>query len=126
MERRVRANQVGDEVKTAKSGLTPSDRPQPVHALDEVRLRSLEREVVVIAHESVGVDAPAHEGLGFADRCEKGLRFGRGEEEISPVITAVDDVVDRPWELDPELASHGTEGAGESGGERGQKQRKAA
>ena len=47
---------------------------QPVHAIDEVRFRRLQRQMVMVRHDDIRVDAPAVPLARFSQRAGKRVR----------------------------------------------------
>lgn len=82
---------------------------KPVHTLDKVGFGRFDSEMVVVGHQSVGVHVPPHHILCLADGVKEGLGFARRAEEVAAVISAINQVIDCAWELDPKLAGHDAE-----------------
>ncbi len=81
-------------------------RRQPLHACDEVSLRRLHSQVIVIPHDDKRVQQPSAaftplEKAGF----ERSTRRGRIENPPA-VVAAVDDVIQSPGKFEPQLARH--------------------
>jgi hypothetical protein len=55
----------------------------------------------MVAHDHEGMESPAKADTCFSDRALERLRGADGREQIAAVLTAVDDVVDRIWVLQP-------------------------
>ena len=81
-------------------------RLQPVHARDEVSARGFQRQMKVIAHEYERVQPPLRLRTGVKQarfkRCFRPLTLKNG----SPVVAAVDHVITRTREFQPELSRH--------------------
>jgi hypothetical protein len=79
---------------------------QPLHALDEVRTRSLEGEVVMVSHHGPRMDAPALLRCRFGkcgDKRSTGTVVGK---DIGAVIATIDDVVMGSGKLEPRWPWH--------------------
>ncbi|MFN8188465.1 MAG: hypothetical protein U0R69_15450 [Gaiellales bacterium] len=82
--------------------------PHLLHPASQVGPRSLDEEVVVIAHQTVGMHAP---GEALTDRRENGeepLTIPGIQEDRLARVPAGDDVVQRTWKLDSKRPHHTT------------------
>lgn len=79
---------------------------KPLHAGNKVAFGGFEREVEMVAHEDVGMEAPAGFAAGFPEAGREGGAGGGGGEDISAVITAIDDVVNGAGVFEAKFAGH--------------------
>lgn len=68
---------------------------EPVHPFHQVRSWRFQREMIVVAHDDVGVKSPIMPDTRFRQRGFERLGGARGFEYVTAVITAVDDVIQR-------------------------------
>ena len=79
---------------------------QPMHAFDQVGPGRFQRQVEMIAHDHVSVDAPAVDRGRLGQGAHKGFRRARAVKEVAPVIATIDDVVARAGVLDAQPSCH--------------------
>lgn len=60
----------------------------------------------VISHHDMGMDAPAVSFARLAERCLKGVRCPDRREHRQPIISAIDHMVERTFELYTTTAWH--------------------
>ena len=89
---------------------------QPFHALHQIWLRRLDHQMVVVAHDHIGIELPSTAPSRFKDRSLK--RFPRliVNKKVLTVVPAANDVVNRTRVFDPLFAWHEEEasrGAGD-------------
>lgn len=85
-------------------------RLQPAHPLAQVRLRRFHRQVKVIPHDDEGVHPPAKPLRRLEQAPLERLRRPLPHKQIAPVIAAIDHVITRPRELQPQLPCHAPPG----------------
>lgn len=62
--------------------------------------------MVVVFEQRVRMDAPSHECAGLAYDIEECQSLPWRREEVSPIVSSVDYVIDRAGKLNPKLPSH--------------------
>ena len=82
---------------------------QPAHPVDQIRLRSLQREVVVVRHQAPRVHPPAGLLTSLTEACQKRRLRLLPSKDIRAIVSTVDHVVDRSLLFHPQLARHRTE-----------------
>jgi hypothetical protein len=89
---------------------------QPFHALAEVRLGEFDREVEMIAHDDIRVNAPAEALRRLSQGSNKSFGGTLAVKQGAPVVAAIDHVVTGTGKFNAERAGHGGEaGGGEPG-----------
>jgi hypothetical protein len=73
---------------------------QPFHPADQIRLRSFQQQVEMVAHQHPGMHPPAVAFAGFAQTSEKSEVVCVGFENPFAAVTACHDVVNRARILD--------------------------
>ena len=87
---------------------------QPVHTFDQVRLRGFERQMEVVAHDRIRVDAPVVADARLGKRGLEGCRSSTGLEDSTPVVPPIDHVVQRSLVLDSRHSGHDRINSGNS------------
>jgi hypothetical protein len=80
---------------------------QPVHPVDQIRLRGFEGEVKVIAHDSIRMHAPTVAQTRLGQRLFEGMGGAGSFKDITAVVAPVDHVVKRPFILNSQHPRHG-------------------
>src|SRR4051794_1598484 len=80
---------------------------EPAQADDEVWLRSLPEQVIVIAHERPGMNASAGARTRLAQRLKEKVAISVATEDVFAAVAAVEDVVNGAGEFDTCSAGHG-------------------
>jgi hypothetical protein len=84
---------------------------QPLHAFDEIAARGGEGEVVVVRHDTPRMHAPTGLDAGLVQAREEGGLGFFGSEEITPIVAAIEDVINAVWGLQSQWSGHGGESA---------------
>jgi len=79
---------------------------QPFHSGYKVRLRGLEEQMVMVAHEDPGVDAPAGHLTGLSQSLKEETPVVGVAENGFPAIAARHDMVERARVLDADAPGH--------------------
>jgi hypothetical protein len=79
---------------------------QPGHAGHEVRIRRLDHQVVVVAHQAKGMDLPAAFLASLGQRLEKILPIYVVQVDVLPTVPTAHDVVHCSWILNAHLPWH--------------------
>ena len=79
---------------------------KPFHAGHEVGFGRFDDQMKVIGHQTIGVDLPIGFGTSLAEGVEEEEAIGVVAEDGFPSVTAVHDVVDRPFIFQAEFARH--------------------
>ena len=82
---------------------------KPLHAGHEVARRGFDSQVVVVAHDHKGVKPPAGAFAGDEQAVLERLPRAHRLEYKGPVVPAIDHVVDRPGEFQPQLPRHASQ-----------------
>ena len=81
-------------------------RLEPLHASDQIRVRSFDREMIVVAHDDEGMEEP----VGFLAGLEQaGLKRGARflvVKNLGAVVAAIQDVIARTGKFEPQLSRH--------------------
>jgi hypothetical protein len=81
--------------KITKHGQTPLDRPA------QGRLRRFHRQVKMVSHQDIRVDLPPELVRRLKKRHQKSLGRTWVLEQIPPIISPIDYVMQRSWVFDP-------------------------
>lgn len=78
---------------------------QPFHAFHQIWLRRLDHQMVVVAHDHIGIELPSTALSRFKDRALKRFPCLIVNEEVLAVVPAANDVVNRTRVLGLSLRS---------------------
>jgi len=79
---------------------------QPMHSFHQIRPRRFQREMEVIAHQSKRVQLPPRLLARLKQTPLERLRGRRQFKHVAPVVSAVNDVVNRAFVLDSRFSRH--------------------
>jgi len=79
---------------------------QPFHARDKVRPWSLDHEMKMIAHQTIGMHSPAGFRASLAEYFQEGFSIDIVAKDCLPPIPPVQQMVERVLVFDSELAGH--------------------
>ena len=79
---------------------------QPRHALHKVRFRRFQGEVVMVAHQDIGMDDPPAFFAGLGEGPFESCRRPHFAKQVFAVIPPVDHMVNRAFKLPSRLACH--------------------
>ena len=79
---------------------------QPRHAPHKVRFRRFQGEVVMVAHQNIGMDDPPAFFAGLGEGPFESFRRSLFDKQVFAVIPPVDHMVNRAFKLQSRLAGH--------------------
>src|SRR5690606_11297739 len=79
---------------------------QPLHSRHEVGFRSFHSQMVVVAHDDVGVQFPPAALHDFKQTTLEGFPASAFQKQLLAVVASTDHVVDRPRILNALLSRH--------------------
>ena len=79
---------------------------QPMHPFNQVRPRRFHRQMKMIAHDRICEKPPSGLLAGLVQALFERPGRSDGLKDITPVVTTIDHMVDRPFKLQSRFARH--------------------
>src|ERR1043166_259999 len=79
---------------------------QPFHAGNEVRSWSLDDEMKMIAHQTVGMNLPASPRASVAEYFQKALSVHIVAKHCFPPVASIQEMIESAFVFDSDLAGH--------------------
>ena len=85
---------------------------EPLHARDQIRLRRLDDQMKVVAHETIRVHLPFRSDTDFSQRVEESLPILIISKDALALVSSIDHMVNRTTIFDAQRTWHVTEAIG--------------
>ena len=79
---------------------------EPMHTLYKRRIRRFHSEMEMIGHQHISMDLPAKLSASLKEGSKKDLCRPNALEQVMPVVSSIEDMVDRSGKFDPQPPGH--------------------